>query len=107
MTDLGFCPQCGAPRQGSLRYCANCAFDFSIAASEGLEPKQQPETPPPPATPGPTLRSSRPWLLWVGAAIAGILVVGAIVVVMGGSQPGVGSPVASGSHDSSDSSTDA
>jgi hypothetical protein len=97
VTGLSFCPQCGTPRQGSLRYCASCAFDFSTAASEGTEPEQPPETPPPPATPGPTLRSSRPWLLWVGAAIAGILVVGAIAVALQGNQPGVATPGASSS----------
>jgi hypothetical protein len=28
-----YCPRCATPREGGLRYCANCAFDFSAAAS--------------------------------------------------------------------------
>lgn len=98
MTDPGFCPQCGTPRQGSLRYCGSCAFDFSKAASDGQEPAAPPETPLPATAPGRTERSSQPWLLWVGAATAGILLVGVIAVVIGGNEPGVGSPGASGSQ---------
>lgn len=101
MTGLDFCPQCGTPRQGSLRYCASCAFDFTKAASEGPEPAAPPETPLPAAAPGRTERPSRPWLLWVGAAAAGVLLVGAIVVVIRGNQPGVASPGASDSQTAS------
>jgi hypothetical protein len=102
MTSLGFCPQCGTPRQGSLRYCASCAFDFSTAAGEGEQSvapavDEGPESAaaletPIAAVPERTERSSRPWLLWAGAAVAGILVVGVILVVIGGNQPGVASP---------------
>jgi hypothetical protein len=30
----GGCPQCGSPRQGELRFCANCGFDYWKAAEQ-------------------------------------------------------------------------
>jgi hypothetical protein len=41
-----FCPRCAAPRAGTLRYCASCAYDFWGAAAGQVEPTP---TPPPPA----------------------------------------------------------
>jgi hypothetical protein len=31
----GYCPECGTQRQGSLRYCASCGFDFARRPEEG------------------------------------------------------------------------
>lgn len=45
-----FCPRCAAPRTGTLRYCANCAYDFGGEATAG-QPKATPpaaQTPPVP-----------------------------------------------------------
>jgi hypothetical protein len=122
VTGLAFCPQCGTPRQGSLRYCASCAFDFSTATSEGPAPgPPPPESPatqispaaPPPTAPPPesppaatsrsTQGSRRPLLLRVGAAIAALLVVGAIAVALQGNDPGVAKPGASDSQTASPS----
>lgn len=33
-----FCPQCGLPRQGALRFCANCGFDYWKAADPAAQP---------------------------------------------------------------------
>jgi hypothetical protein len=43
MTASNFCPQCGTPRVGSLRYCASCQYDYWGAVAG-----QAPSTPPPP-----------------------------------------------------------
>lgn len=32
-----FCPNCGAERKGSLRFCESCRFDFWKAAEDTLE----------------------------------------------------------------------
>jgi hypothetical protein len=47
----GFCPQCGTQRQSTMRYCANCGFDFWKAAQPGSG--QTPAAPPPSAKPPP------------------------------------------------------
>jgi hypothetical protein len=86
MSASGFCPQCGNQRTGELRYCAKCGFDFWKAA--------QADAPAPTATPqavGPseTERRRRPWLLWAGAVLGGLILVGAIASALGGND-GVG-----------------
>jgi hypothetical protein len=82
----GFCPQCGTPRQGSLRYCAKCALDFwKSAAGEvpaGSSPPLPPNEPAPVGQPAPTPRtkgSGNPLLLLmlvptvIGAVLVGFL----------------------------------
>lgn len=74
-----FCPSCGTPRLGSLRYCASCQFDFETypapVAVAALAPAEQattePATPEPttvePATPGPATAAAG----WIRDAPAG------------------------------------
>ena len=33
--EIGFCPRCGEPRLGSLRYCRKCGLDYETAAHPG------------------------------------------------------------------------
>lgn len=42
-----FCPRCGQPRVGSLRFCRSCGFDFDAPRS------QEEQTTPPPQAPVP------------------------------------------------------
>lgn len=41
--DSTFCPSCGKPRQGSLRYCSSCGFDY--ASSEAPSKPTESATP--------------------------------------------------------------
>ncbi len=46
------CPQCRTPRQGQLRFCANCGFDYWKAAEAGVAgTSSQPAVPPSAGTP--------------------------------------------------------
>jgi hypothetical protein len=103
VTGLTFCLQCGTQRHGSLRYCGSCGFDFWKAAGETAEgssssPASTPVASPPAAVENGIGPTGRPWLLWGGAAVAGLLVVGALATILGGTEPGVGSPGESNSQ---------
>ena len=51
-TQQNFCPQCGAPRAGALRFCANCAFDYWKAVDPSAAPVPSSDSSMPDATPG-------------------------------------------------------
>ncbi len=65
----GFCPQCGSPRQGSLRFSANCGFDLStttvVDASTLSSPPLVAHEPAPAAQAAPTPRTTGSPLLWL------------------------------------------
>jgi hypothetical protein len=64
----GSCPQCGTPRQGSLRYCPNCSFDYWKAAAG----EAQPGTPPSEA-PSQHDGTGRGSAFWIGAGVAALV----------------------------------
>jgi hypothetical protein len=88
-----FCPQCGNQRQGSLRFCATCGFDFWKAASESpLPPVATSATPAQTTMTSPSQGPGRRRLALIAAGV--ILLVGAAVVIaanLTSKAPGVGS----------------
>jgi hypothetical protein len=50
MASAGFCPQCGAQRVGSLRYCGSCRFDFEAGVAGNMLPGSEPASRPRAAT---------------------------------------------------------
>jgi hypothetical protein len=72
------CPQCGSARQGTLRYCSNCGFDYWKAAEQSSDPTQ----PVPVQATGPTSTESdavngKPSRrgLWIALGIAALVIV--------------------------------
>ena len=63
------CPSCGTPRQGSSRFCANCAFDYWSAAQAA----QPATTTPPPAA---ARRRTGRRVKWIAGGVALLVVVG-------------------------------
>lgn len=101
-----FCPQCGNPRQGTLRFCAHCGFDFWKAAApdarpQNVQPSAQAPSPPPavpqPGLPQPAVsprRSGGQQLLRLAVfAVVVVLAFGALFAWLGG---GSNSPNSSG-----------
>jgi hypothetical protein len=86
MTASNFCPQCGTPRVGSLRYCASCQYDYwgaavsqTSSAPLGSSPAQVPPTATPTTpSPQPEPATGFPW----GGTIVAVLVLA--IVVLGG-----------------------
>lgn len=89
MTASNFCPQCGTPRVGSLRYCASCQYDYWGAAAG--QPPLAPLSPPPAAqapstlSPSPSVPQVAPasGFPWVGTIVVVLILA---VVVIGGFQ---------------------
>lgn len=82
--NTGFCPQCGSSRQGGLRFCANCAFDFQAAARP---PSPEPQLPASADRPLPDSESSRVPVASIVALLIGAAGVAAfvwIVILNGG-----------------------
>jgi hypothetical protein len=85
----GFCPQCSTPRQGELRYCASCGFDYWKAATEAPPPQAahtdpattpgMPRTTLAATTPGSAGRRGRGAVI---AAVALVLVVAGVAVAV-------------------------
>jgi hypothetical protein len=80
------CPRCNAPRQGNLRFCANCGFDYGEAspadvtdatqANPAIAPVADAAAEVPQATDD--APEGRPWLRWVLIAVGVLLVIGFI-----------------------------
>jgi hypothetical protein len=88
----GFCPQCGNQRQGSLRFCASCGFDFWKAAAESPAPAAATSAAPTHTTH--TSPSKGPGRRRVGLIATGILLlvmVGLVIAANMGKLPGVAS----------------
>lgn len=89
MTGNTYCPRCGTERRGSLRFCANCAFDFAPEISAGSSLAQPPVPAPAPAAlppPAPPARAStaRPrWQLWA-AGLGALFIIGSVANALGG-----------------------
>jgi hypothetical protein len=66
----GLCPQCGNPRQGSLRFCPHCSYDFWKAAGG----ESQAASPPPQPTAEPSAKGGRT-AAWVGAGVVVLVLV--------------------------------
>ena len=80
----GFCPQCGTQRQGALRYCASCGFDFWQAARpDGGQSRPEPESPPAPqvsptSEPRPPVKQSST----LAKILGGLVLIGIVWVVL-------------------------
>lgn len=103
--DQSYCPQCGSERQGALRYCAKCGFDYStpVPPAGGLEnapaaPAQQPTAPVLP--PAEKKKRSRMGCIAIGLIV---LVVIVIIASLGNDPNATGdaspTPEASGTSD--------
>jgi hypothetical protein len=60
----GVCPQCGNPRQGSLRFCPHCSFDYWKAAADDAPVAE----PPPQPAAEPNAKGNRA-AAWIGAGV--------------------------------------
>ncbi len=90
---VGFCPQCGTPRQGTLRYCANCGFDFWAAVQPGAPSspgQQQPIQPvlPSPVAQVPRRRTSTGARLFGALVLLGVIWIAIQALGSGGSSNG-------------------
>jgi len=81
-----FCPQCGTSRQGALRFCSSCGFDYWKAAEASADqteaaPIVEP-TPTAPTSPPPQQQGGRGWVRWVVIGVVALLVIGFIGSLM-------------------------
>jgi hypothetical protein len=76
-----FCPQCGTARQGALRYCSSCGFDYwkaAEASAAGAPPAATGTPPPPTNTPVEEPKAGRPWIRWLVIGVIALFVIGVI-----------------------------
>lgn len=114
----GFCPQCGTHRQSTMRFCANCGFDYWKAAATPSSDAGSPTVGgTPPAAPPPTdagqpqtslappasppRRTSRLTFMLAGIVLLGVAVVAGAIL----SQPAVSPALVVGSSSSAGSSS--
>jgi hypothetical protein len=75
------CPRCGTPREGTVRFCTNCALDYwRVAAGTDGPPAQAPAHSEPPQAP-PARNESMSPLLVVGLGAVLLVAAGALGVV--------------------------
>lgn len=76
----GACPQCGTARQGDLRFCASCGFDYWKAAeadNAGAAPTSQAEPPSQATDPEADEKKNRR-IGCIGIAVVAVLLIGII-----------------------------